>query len=172
MKKFFLLAMLICMSMFVKAQTLDQFVERFSKVENAQVVNLNKEILSQMMAMNPEAQTEEASEKMEKAKEILSKLKLVDILSLVESPEADRKAFCEAVEQLTIEGLDLLVEANEDGAHVKIFANIVDDRCKELVVLSASQQEPAMVHVVGDFDLNEMKQQGGNLVNMNGVKFP
>lgn len=172
MKKIFLLAMLIGMSLFAKAQTLDQFVERFSKVEKAEVVNLDKNTLSMMMSMNSGTQDEETSKKMAKAKDVLSKLKFVNILSLEESSESDRKAFCEAVETLTIDGLELLVEANEEDGHVKIFANIEENRCKELVVLSASEKDPAMVHVAGDFDLNEMKQQGGNLVNMNGLKFP
>ena len=173
MKKILLISLLMGMSMALKAQTLDQFVERFSKVEKAEVVNLNKEILSQMMAMNPEAQTEEASEKMAKTKEILSKLKFVNILSLEGSPQPDRKAFCEAAETLNVEGLELLVDVNEDGEHVKIFANIEENRCKELVVLSASEKEPAMVHVVGDFDMEKMNvldldglKQGGVLMNM------
>ena len=172
MKKIFLLAMLIGMSMFAKAQTLDQFVERFSKVEKAEVVNLDKNTLSMMMSMNSGTQDEETSKKMEKAKEIISKLKFVNILSLEESSESDRKAFCEAVETLTIDGLELLVEANEEDGHVKIFANIEENRCKELVVLSASEKDPAMVHVAGDFDLDELKKQGGGLMNLNGVNFP
>ena len=172
MKKIFLLAMLIGMSLFAKAQTLDQFVERFSKVEKAEVVNLDKNTLSMMMSMNSGTQDEETSKKMEKAKEIISKLKFVNILSLEGSSEADRKAFCEAVESLTIDGLELLVEANEENEHVRIFANIEENRCKELVVLSASETEPAMVHIAGDFNLDELKQQGGGLMNLNGVNFP
>ena len=172
MKKFLLISLLISMSMFVKAQTLDQFVERFSKVEKAEVVNLDKNTLSMMMSMNSGTQDSETSKKMEKAKDMLSKLKFVNILSLEESSEADRKAFCEAVDSLTIDGLELLVEANEEDEHVKIFANIEENRCKELVVLSASEKEPALIHVAGDFDLDEMKQQGGGLMNLNGVNFP
>lgn len=172
MKKFLLISLLISMSMFVKAQTLDQFVERFSKVEKAEVVNLDKNTLSMMMSMNSGTQDPETSKKMEKAKDMLSKLKFVNILSLEESSEADRKAFCEAVDSLTIDGLELLVEANEEDEHVKIYANIEENRCKELVVLSASEKEPAMVHVAGDFDLDELKQQGGGLMNLNGVNFP
>jgi hypothetical protein len=172
MKRIFLLAMLIGMSLFAKAQTLDQFVERFSKVEKAEVVNLDKNTLSMMLSMNSGTQDEETSKKMAKAKDMLSKLKFVNILSLEGSSEADRKAFCEAVETLTIDGLELLVEANEEGEHVKIFANIEENRCKELVVLSASEKDPAMVHVAGDFDLDELKQQGGGLMNLNGVNFP
>ena len=110
---------------------------------------------------------------MAKAKDVLSKLKFVNILSLEGSSEADRKAFCEAVETLTIDGLELLVEANEEDGHVKIFANIDGKRCKELLVLSASEKEPAMVHVVGDFDMEKMNvldldglKQGGVLMNM------
>ena len=173
MKKILLISLLMGMSMALKAQTLDQFVERFSKVEKAEVVNLDKSTLSMMMSMNQDAQNAEVSEKMAKAKEILSKLKFVNILSLEECSEADRKAFCEAAETLNVEGLELLVDANEDGEHVKIFANIDGKRCKELLVLSASEKEPAMVHVVGDFDMEKMNvldldglKQGGVLMNM------
>ncbi len=172
MKKFLLISLLISMSMFVKAQTLDQFVERFSKVEKAEVVNLDKNTLSMMMSMNSGTQDPETSKKMEKAKDMLSKLKFVNILSLEGSSETDRKAFCEAVESLTIDGLELLVEANEEDEHVKIFANIEENRCKELVVLSASEKEPALIHIAGDFDLDELKQQGGGLMNMNGINLP
>ena len=172
MKHFLLITMLACMSLSLNAQTFDQFVERFSKVEKAEVVNLDKNTLSMMMSMNSGTQDSETSKKMEKAKDMLSKLKFVNILSLEGSSETDRKAFCEAVDSLTIDGLELLVEANEEDEHVKIFANIEENRCKELVVLSASEKEPALIHVAGDFDLDELKQQGGGLMNLNGVNFP
>ena len=172
MKKFLLISLLIGVSMSLKAQTLDQFVERFSKVEKAEVVNLDKNTLSMMMSMNSGTQDPETSKKMEKAKDMLSKLKFVNILSLEGCSETDRKAFCEAVESLTIDGLELLLEANEEDEHVKIFANIEENRCKELVVLSASEKEPALIHIAGDFDLDELKQQGGGLMNMNGINLP
>ena len=167
MKHFLLITMLACMSLSLNAQTFDQFVERFSKAENAEVVKLDKNTLGMMMSMSPEAQD---SEKMKKMKDVMSKLRFVNIISLEESSESDRKAFCEAVESLTVEGLELLMDTKEDAEHVKIFANIKEDRCRELVVLSASMDDPVMVHVAGDFDMNELKQQGGGLLG--GIEIP
>lgn len=170
MKHFLLITMLACMSLSLNAQTFDQFVERFSKAENAEVVKLDKNTLGMMMSMSPEAQDSEDSEKMKKMKDVMSKLRFVNIISLEESSESDRKAFCEAVESLTVEGLELLMDTKEDAEHVKIFANIKEDRCRELVVLSASMDDPVMVHVAGDFDMNELKQQGGGLLG--GIEIP
>ena len=170
MKHFLLITMLACMSLSLNAQTFDQFVERFSKAENAEVVKLDKNTLGMMMSMSPEAQDSEDSEKMKKMKDVMSKLRFVNIISLEESSESDRKAFCEAVESLTVEGLELLMDTKEDAEHVKIFANIKEDRCRELVVLSASMEDPVMVHVAGDFDMNELKQQGGGLLG--GIEIP
>ena len=167
MKHFLLIPMLAGMSLSLNAQTFDQFVERFSKAENAEVVKLDKNTLGMMMSMSPEAQDSEDSEKM---KDVMSKLRFVNIISLEESSESDRKAFCEAVENLTVEGLELLMDTKEDAEHVKIFANIKEDRCRELVVLSASMDDPVMVHVAGDFDMNELKQQGGGLLG--GIEIP
>ena len=167
MKHFLLITMLACMSLSLNAQTFDQFVERFSKAENAEVVKLDKNTLGMMMSMSPEAQD---SEKMKKMKDVMSKLRFVNIISLEESSESDRKAFCEAVENLTVEGLELLMDTKEDAEHVKIFANIQEDHCRELVVLSASMDDPVMVHVAGDFDMNELKQQGGGLLG--GIEIP
>jgi len=170
MKHFLLITMLACMSLSLNAQTFDQFVERFSKAENAEVVKLDKNTLGMMMSMSPESQDSEDSEKMKKMKDVMSKLRFVNIISLEESSESDRKAFCEAVESLTVEGLELLMDTKEDAEHVKIFANIKEDRCRELVVLSASMDDPVMVHVAGDFDMNELKQQGGGLLG--GIEIP
>jgi len=170
MKHFLLITLLACMSLSLNAQTFDQFVERFSKAENAEVVKLDKNTLGMMMSMSPEAQDSEDSEKMKKMKDVMSKLRFVNIISLEESSESDRKAFCEAVESLTVEGLELLMDTKEDAEHVKIFANIKEDRCRELVVLSASMEDPVMVHVAGDFDMNELKQQGGGLLG--GIEIP
>ncbi len=170
MKHFLLITLLACMSLSLNAQTFDQFVERFSKAENAEVVKLDKNTLGMMMSMSPEAQDSEDSEKMKKMKDVMSKLRFVNIISLEESSESDRKAFCEAVESLTVEGLELLMDTKEDAEHVKIFANIKEDRCRELVVLSASMDDPVMVHVAGDFDMNELKQQGGGLLG--GIEIP
>lgn len=170
MKHFLLITMLACMSLSLNAQTFDQFVERFSKAENAEVVKLDKNTLGMMMSMSSEAQDSEDSEKMKKMKDVISKLRFVNIISLEESSESDRKAFCEAVENLTVEGLELLMDTKEDAEHVKIFANIKEDRCRELVVLSASMDDPVMVHVAGDFDMNELKQQGGGLLG--GIEIP
>lgn len=170
MKHFLLISLLLGMSTTLSAQTLEEFTERFSKAENAEVVSLDKATLGMMMSMNPEAQNPESSEKSKKMHDILSKLHFLKVISLEESSESDRKAFCEAVENLTVDGLELLMDTKEESEHVRIFANIKESRCSELVVLSASVDEPVMVHIAGDFDMDELKQLDSGMLE--GIEFP
>lgn len=171
MKKVLLTVMLLIgLSLTTSAQSLEEFMTRFSAVENAEVVNLDKEQIQALLS----AQQEDAEEESGKM-DVLKSLETINVIDLEECGETDRLAFCEAAANLRVDGLDTLVETNEDDGLVRILGKMDGSVCKELVVFSAEKAEPAFVRIVGELDLQKMKNaQGGdfNLINIDGVTFP
>lgn len=175
MKKIFLLLLLATIGMGGKAQTLEKFVEKFSNMPDVEVVRLDKEMLKEMMklALSQQQQQEGVdSAKVEQARWAAEHLEEVTILSFEGCSESDRKSYCEAIDQFEAEGLDKLVDVNDDGERVKILGKIEGNCIHDLVVMAGEEKDPAFVRVRGEIDLTQFGKMKGNLVNINGITFP
>ena len=156
--------LLFAISFGVKAQTIQAFADRFMSTEQAEVVKLDKDMLDKAGEAAPDEK---------ELKTLLSNLELVTVIDMSKCKEEDRQAFCDEAKKINDESLPLLMDANENNEHVRIYGVMDAENCKELVVISADIHEPAFVWIKGNLDLQKIRENKDfNLVNLNGVKFP
>ncbi len=173
MKKNILLLLLVIIGIEGKTQTVDEFVEKFSNLADAEVVRLDKEQLQAMLTQSLSQLKEgEDSAKIEKARWAAEHVEEVTVISFESCSESDRKSYCDTIEQFETEELDKLVDVSEDGERVKIFGKIDEKYIHDLVVLAGEEKDPAFVRVKGEIDLTKFRNNLGNLVNINGITFP
>ena len=173
MKKIILLLLLAIIVIGGKAQTLEEFVEKFSNLADAEVIHLDKEQLQAMFTQSLSQLSEGVdSAKTEKMRWVAEHVEEVTVISFESCSESDRKSYCDAIEQFEAEGLDKLVDVNEDGERVKILGKIEENYIHDLVVMAGEEKDPAFVRVKGEIDLTKFGDMQGNLVNINGITFP
>lgn len=73
----------------------------------------------------------------------------VRVLDLEDSPKDVKKRFSQKVEQLPLHGYETWIQVKENGENVKIIAKTQDDTIHELVVLTTSKDDCALVMIKG-----------------------
>ncbi|MCH4156562.1 MAG: DUF4252 domain-containing protein [Muribaculaceae bacterium] len=152
MKKIFLLAIIatVC-GLAASAMTFDELVEKYSKTEGVQIV----EIDSTGMKVNG-VSTPMGDAKQSITASHVAMMKAVSIekpsKALSDNMVADMKTL-----RLEDEGYAPIVKNNEDGEHAYVYTKGTADRINSFVVVSVETDEIAIVKAVGDFTSEEMQ---------------
>lgn len=164
MKKIIVLAVILTASFGLRAQTLSALAAKYAKTEKVEEVHLTKDILMGMILQsakqsdgnNPDEGALEEMKKQLDEGSVFKDLEELYILSFENCSTSARKKFCSEASEATEDGLELLMSANEDGNHVKIFASMEDGRCKDLIILSLDPKEPAIVRMKGNIKMKDI----------------
>lgn len=147
-----LLFMLICTTGCAgdkDASSVDALFKEFSKVENAEYVNLNP-LMMKMAGMFVSMSDSETGK-------LAGKIKSVKVLTLDKSPESDRQRLGERISKLNTDGYDELMRVNDNGQKVRILAKLDNDSAiRQLIVLCNDSSECSLVSVKGKFSKNDI----------------
>ena len=141
------LALIIaCQSTF--AQNIDTLFEKFSKEQQAESVSIPPFMMSLGKLFM-------SNEDLSIAKGISS----LRILDLEDCPTNVKERFSEQVNKLHLEGYEPMIQVNEDGEKVRIFALPYKDSIKELLLVCSGKDDCALIQMKGKIkkeDINVM----------------
>ncbi len=144
MKKAVIYLFLFTISLSASSKTLDDILSEFSKAPHAENVNLGKFVFSMMKMLIPN----------DKDFGFTKKISSMSVLDL-ESCSTDIKLrFAEQIENLEIDGYEILMKVKDNDDNVLIMSKSKKDRIKEFVIISVN--DPAIIKLKGDFDLNDL----------------
>ncbi|MDR1407472.1 MAG: DUF4252 domain-containing protein [Tannerella sp.] len=142
MKKILLsLAAVLLFSFVTNAQTVDQLFRKYAKESGVVHVNIGK---FGMMFAGLFSDT--------------GGVKGVDVLAFSDCAPSLREELQQAVGSLKDPDYEPLVTVNDKGEHVRILVKTKSDRIRELVVLSASHTDMALVRIRGNIRLSDLSR--------------
>ena len=140
------LALIIaCQSTF--AQNIDTLFEKFSKEQQAESVSIPPFMMSLGKLFM-------SDEDLSIAKGIWS----LRILDLEDCPTTVKERFSEQVNKLHLEGYEPMIQVNEDGEKVRIFALPYKDSIKELLLVCSGKDDCALIQMKGKIKKEDIAQ--------------
>ena len=140
------LALIIaCQSTF--AQNIDTLFEKFSKEQQAESVSIPPFMMSLGKLFM-------SDEDLSIAKGISS----LRILDLEDCPTTVKERFSEQVNKLHLEGYEPMIQVNEDGEKVRIFALPYKDSIKELLLVCSGKDDCALIQMKGKIKKEDIAQ--------------
>ena len=139
---------IICQSSF--AQNIDNLFEKFSKECQAE----NISIPPFMMSLGKLFMSDEGLS-------IVKGIRSLRILDLEDCPTTVKERFAEQVNKLHLEGYEPMIQVNEDGEKVRIFALPYKDSIKELLLVCSGKDDCILMQMKGKIK----KEDIAHLVN-------
>ncbi len=132
-----------------KDATINDLFNEFSKVENAEYVNVNP-FMMKMAGMAVLFADSDAAK-------ITGKINSVKVLSLERASDKDKRRLNERISSLNTDGYDDLMTVNSDGNKVRILARMdKDSAIRRLVVLCTDSTDCTLVSVKGKFSKDDI----------------
>lgn len=153
MKKGLLYLLLFTISLSAWSKTLDDIFSEFSKAPHAKNVHFRKFVCS-IMKMSIGS---------DKSADILKKVNSLQVLDLEDSSKDTKLQFAKQIDNLDMNGYELLMKVKDDKDNVLIISKSKDDKIKEFIIISVN--DPAIVRIKGNFkpsDLADVKAKYGN----------
>ena len=148
MKKIIATLALIIVCQDIFAQNIDTLFEKFSKEQQAESVSIPPFMMSIGKLFM-------SDKDLSIAKGIWS----LRILDLEDCPTTVKERFSEQVNKLHLEGYEPMIQVNEDGEKVRIFALPYKDSIKELLLVCSGKDDCALIQMKGKIkkeDINVM----------------
>ena len=147
MKKIIATLALIIVCQDIFAQNIDTLFEKFSKEEQAESVSIPPFIMSIGKLFM-------SDKDLSIAKGICS----LRILDLEDCPINVKERFSEQVNKLHLEGYEPMIQVNEDGEKVRIFALPYKDSIKELLLVCSGKDDCALIQMKGKIKKEDIVQ--------------
>lgn len=144
MKKRLLYLLLITVSLSASAKTLDDVMAEFSKAPHAEKVNLGKfacSILKISIGSNKDA-------------DILKKINSLYVLDLENCSAETKLEFAKQIDNLGMNGYELLMKVKDDQDHVLIMSKSKKDTITEFIIISIN--DPAIIRLKGNFNPSDL----------------
>ncbi len=129
-----------------KLTTPDELFKEFASAPKAEAVNVNSFLmwLAKLGAGNdPEA-------------EIVKKISSVRVLDLESCSKEIKTRFANRATEVSVNGMEDLVNVNEDGNQVKILAKIKNEEIHKLLVICYGADDCCLVEINGKFDMKDL----------------
>ncbi len=156
MKKIIYILLLVLLAKNVSAQDFAcGFIEKYGN-KDLEVVSIGKQMLSALGAMS--------SSKDAEFKEAVLGLESIKIIT-ADSKEQARKSFKNAYTMLTkrSEGFEEIMSVKEDNEETHIMVRGKENGSKELVLLSAKNENFSMICMSGEIDLSVLAKFANNI---------
>lgn len=150
MKKAIIYLFLFMLSLSASSKTLDDIFSEFSKAPHAENINLRKFLFSALKIANWDG------------KNFNKKVSSMSVLDLESCSPDIKLQFVEQIENLEMDGYEVLMKVKDDDDNVLIMSKSKKDKIKELVIITVNDQ--AIIRLKGDFtpnDLSDITQQYG-----------
>ena len=147
MKKIIATLALIIVCQGIFAQNIDTLFEKFSKEQQAESVSIPPFMMSLGKLFI-------SDEDLSIAKGIRS----LRILDLEDCPTTVKERFSEQVNKLHLEGYEPMIQVNEDGEKVRIFALPYKDCIKELLLVCSGKDDCALIQMKGKIKKEDIVQ--------------
>jgi len=140
--------MIACQSTF--AQSTQDLFDEFGKEYNAESVSISPFLMSLgRLFMDNDTPT------------IAKRIKSIKILDLEDCTDNVKTRFGERANKLQLEGYEPMIQINEDGEKVRIFALPYKERIKELLLICTGDDDCTLIQMKG----NIRKEDIAELVN-------
>ena len=136
---------IVCQATF--AQNIDTLFEKFSKEQQAESVS----IPPFMMSLGKLFMSDEDLS-------IAKGIRSLRILDLEDCPTTVKERFSEQVNKLHLEGYEPMIQVNEDGEKVRIFALPYKDSIKELLLVCSGKDDCALIQMKGKIKKEDIAQ--------------
>ena len=159
MKKMIMtLALALCSCLWTMAETVDEFVNTMKNDTTVEYVELTPDMLKLMIAQQGVPKDADAK----KAIDILEKVTHIEMLT--GSLLADSAPLKARLAALTVDGLDEMVNTNEEGELTRVWLQTDGQNCKMILVVNADEGDHdwqvVKLHcdivMDGDFNLNNL----------------
>ena len=147
MKKIIATLALIIVCQGIFAQNIDTLFEKFSKEQQAESVSIPPFMMSLGKLFI-------SDEDLSIAKGIRS----LRILDLEDCPTTVKERFSEQVNKLHLEGYEPMIQVNENGEKVRIFALPYKDSIKELLLVCSGKDDCALIQMKGKIKKEDIAQ--------------
>ena len=147
MKKIIATLALIIVCQGIFAQNIDTLFEKFSKEQQAESVS----IPPFMMSLGKLFMSDEDLS-------IAKGIRSLRILDLEDCPTTVKERFSEQVNKLHLEGYEPMIQVNEDGEKVRIFALPYKDGIKELLLVCSGKDDCALIQMKGKIKKEDIAQ--------------
>ena len=147
MKKIIATLALIIVCQGIFAQNIDTLFEKFSKEQQAESVS----IPPFMMSLGKLFMSDEDLS-------IAKGIRSLRILDLEDCPTTVKERFSEQVNKLHLEGYEPMIQVNEDGEKVRIFALPYKDSIKELLLICSGKDDCALIQMKGKIKKEDIAQ--------------
>ena len=147
MKKIIATLALIIVCQGIFAQNIDTLFEKFSKEQQAESVS----IPPFMMSLGKLFMSDEDLS-------IAKGIRSLRILDLEDCPTTVKERFSEQVNKLHLEGYEPMIQVNEDGEKVRIFALPYKDSIKELLLVCSGKDDCALIQMKGKIKKEDIAQ--------------
>ena len=147
MKKIIATLALIIVCQGIFAQNIDTLFEKFSKEQQAESVSIPPFMMSLGKLFM-------SDEDLSIAKGISS----LRILDLEDCPTTVKERFSEQVNKLHLEGYEPMIQVNEDGEKVRIFALPYKDSIKELLLVCSGKDDCTLIQMKGKIKKEDIAQ--------------
>ena len=147
MKKIIATLALIIVCQGIFAQNIDTLFEKFSKEQQAESVSIPPFMMSIGKLFM-------SDKDLSIAKGIWS----LRILDLEDCPINVKERFSEQVNKLHLEGYEPMIQVNEDGEKVRIFALPYKDSIKELLLVCSGKDDCALIQMKGEIKKEDIAQ--------------
>lgn len=150
MKKIFLLAVLVVMTIAGKAQnSAEDLFNAYKDRPKAEYVHVPKMMMGIAKHMNTEDKN---------VNTLTKSIDSVKVLDLGDCDESVKKELLEDINKLNLKGYEEMVKVNDDGEKVLILTKTQKDRIREILILNASLTDAAIVLLKGSILQSDLEQ--------------
>jgi len=150
MKKIFLLAVLVVMTIAGKAQnSAEDLFNAYKDRPKVEYVHVPKMMMGIAKHMNTEDKN---------VNTLTKSIDSVKVLDLGDCDESVKKELLEDINKLNLKGYEEMVKVNDDGEKVLILTKNQKDRIREILILNASLTDAAIVLLKGSILQSDLEQ--------------
>lgn len=142
MKKAIIYLFSFILSFSASGKTLEDIISEFSKAPRAENVNLRKFLFSSLTIANWGS------------KNFNKKINSMSVLDLESCSRDTKLQFAEQIENLEIEGYEVLMKVKDDDDNVLIMSKSKKGKVKELVIITVN--DPTIIRLKGNFTLSDL----------------
>lgn len=144
--------LLTCLAGF--AQTAKDFVEKMKDIKGVEVMTIPKSMMRMAMSQVDD----------ENAKKVLKNIDEVTIMQLNKPSAETLETFRKGISELTGNGYESMMQANEEDESVNIIAKKNGDELVEVVISVEEKKEIAFIIIKGKFKEEDLKVLQDNMV--------
>ena len=160
MKKLFIAFVLLFACLSGEAQTIENIFNAFKNKPGVEFMPVNKEMLQ--MATSMAAQKSDSLDTA-KATELIKNVETINILSLEEAAIDVKRDFLDMVKDINLINYEQIMDVKDDDEQITIYGKTENDSIKELVIIMFEPDDPGLIQIVGDIQLEDI----GKIIKMN-----